>query len=119
MVAEWRDETNENYRYAIRQESIGILGHIALLQGSEGGLPNIGYWLGEEYTGQGIAKRATQTLTDFAHEELSTPILELEIRGDNEPSKGVARSAGYNFVAERVKDSSDTPYEVWHSVRNG
>lgn len=57
-----------------------------------------GYVVGRAHRGQGLAVRTTRLLTEFAHHTLGLPEVFLSIRTDNEPSQGVARSAGYELL---------------------
>ncbi|WP_395110780.1 GNAT family N-acetyltransferase [Actinomadura sp. SCN-SB] len=55
----------------------------------------IGYGIGAAHRRRRLAVRAVRVLTDYAHRRLGLPHVYLEIEPDNDPSKGVARAAGY------------------------
>ncbi|WP_433136642.1 GNAT family N-acetyltransferase [Actinomadura nitritigenes] len=58
-------------------------------------LGTISYVVGAGYRGQGLASRALQLMTRYAHAECGLPRTLLEIEPDNQASIAVARSAGY------------------------
>lgn len=75
-----------------------------------GGL-EIGYWTHPSFLRQGIASRATRTLTAAA---FTIPeITHVEIHHDkaNEASAGVPRKLGYH-LAEEVPDEPEAPAEL-------
>lgn len=53
-----------------------------------------GYWLAEEWTGQGLATRALALAIDFCLGPVGLHRIEVNIRVDNLPSLGVARRLG-------------------------
>jgi RimJ/RimL family protein N-acetyltransferase len=86
---------------------------------SNEGLPEIGYWIGKEYTKRGIAKTALRQLTNLAHEKLEIPTIALEIREDNIGSQRVAAGAGYELVQEgATREGYTIPFSIWHSVHH-
>ena len=57
----------------------------------------LGYAIGPEARGRGIATEALRRLTDWAFAELGAMRIELLISVDNEASKVVARRCGYTY----------------------
>lgn len=55
----------------------------------------IGYWIGEEYWGQGIATRAVQLATDYAFNSLNLYRLYAGVFEHNKGSMRVLEKAGY------------------------
>lgn len=58
----------------------------------------IGYAVGPEHRGQGLAHRAVVLTTDYAHRVAGLPRVSLEIEPANHASTGVARAAGYHLT---------------------
>jgi RimJ/RimL family protein N-acetyltransferase len=59
---------------------------------------SLGYAVGQEYRGQGLAVRALALMTEYAHEVLELSRLILEIEPDNQASKSVATRTGYTLT---------------------
>jgi RimJ/RimL family protein N-acetyltransferase len=59
---------------------------------------SVGYSVGSQFRGQGLAVRAVKLITAYAHEVVGMPRVILEIEPDNEASKSVARRAGYQLT---------------------
>jgi ribosomal-protein-serine acetyltransferase len=57
----------------------------------------IGYWIGQQFRGQGIVKRATTKLVDYAFTELHLNLNRLEIRcaTGNRASQAIPRALGF------------------------
>ncbi|MCY8935454.1 GNAT family N-acetyltransferase [Peribacillus frigoritolerans] len=49
----------------------------------------IGYWLGEEYQGNGIITRVAKALTDYAFNELKLDKVEIRVAVENKKSRGI------------------------------
>ena len=58
----------------------------------------IGYWLGEEFQGNGIMTKVVKTLTDYAFSELNLNKVEIRAAVDNKKSRSI--SERLNFVNE-------------------
>ncbi|MER7172697.1 GNAT family N-acetyltransferase [Streptomyces mesophilus] len=81
---------------------------------TDGGLPlgevmvnledgTLGYAIGPEHRGRGLAVRATRLLTSYAHEELGLRELRLQIDEDNLASRAVATATGYRMVEDEAE----------------
>lgn len=78
--------------FAIVQDGtlIGVIGlHLA-----DGQVPELGYWLGEPYWGQGFATEAAQALVAAARAAGATALRSRALR-DNTASRGVLKKAGF------------------------
>ena len=75
---------------------------------------NIGYWLAEEFHGQGIAKKSLRAASQYCFEELNLHRLELDIAVDNLPSIAVAEKAG--FVREGVRREAWPDQDTYHDM---
>jgi RimJ/RimL family protein N-acetyltransferase len=106
------------------QFSVGILDGRRLL-GAVGLMPDrpgsveLAYWVRPEQRGQGIASRAVQATTRWAHRSLAVDRIWLEIRPGNEPSLRLARRAGYRFeqrLPRHCRDflREDADHDSWH-----
>lgn len=67
------------------------------------GFGEIGYWLGEEFTGKGIVTRATQAMANFAFNTLKLHKVILKIIVGNDKSIAVAERLGFKFEGIQVK----------------
>ena len=88
----------------------------------------LGYWLGQEFIGQGTATRTVRAMTDFAINELGINRIDILTDVQNEPSGRVALRAGYRhegvrrqFVMRQGKPLDMNVYvmlaENWHNGR--
>ncbi|WP_344840481.1 GNAT family N-acetyltransferase [Kribbella ginsengisoli] len=59
---------------------------------------SVGYSVGSQFRGQGLAVRAVKLITAYAHEVAGMPRVLLEIEAENEASNAVARGAGYELT---------------------
>lgn len=55
----------------------------------------IGYWLGEEYQGNGIMTDVTRALTDYIFNELKLNKAEIRVASDNKKSRSIPERLGY------------------------
>jgi ribosomal-protein-alanine N-acetyltransferase len=63
---------------------------------------HIGYWVDESFTGQGLATRAVQILTDHCFSVLQLHRVEISMRPENLASQRVAMKAGFYFEGSRT-----------------
>ena len=61
----------------------------------------LGYWVAAEERGRGLATSAARLLAGWAPAALALPRLEIHVLPENEPSRAVARAAG--FVLESIR----------------
>jgi ribosomal-protein-serine acetyltransferase len=61
---------------------------------------NVGYWLGNEYSGQGIMTKSVKSLIDYSFNKLNLNRIGVEIATENKKSLAVAERLG--FVKEGV-----------------
>jgi RimJ/RimL family protein N-acetyltransferase len=95
-----------------------LLGAVGLMPDGPGSV-EVAYWMRPEQRGQGIASRAVQAATRWAHDGLGVPRTWLEIQPHNEPSLRLARRAGYRFeerIADHCRDwvTEDPADDTWH-----
>lgn len=57
----------------------------------------IGYWLAEDYQGNGIMTRVTEALTTYAIKELSINRVEIRAATNNTKSRSVAEKLGFTY----------------------
>lgn len=69
----------------------------------------IGYWLGEEFQGNGIMTEAAKTLTDYAFNELNLNKVEIRAAVGNKKSRSVPERL--NFVNEGVIRQAEWLYD--------
>lgn len=55
---------------------------------------NLGYWIGNDFTGRGYAKETAQLLLEYAHSDLQFTRVEFVIEPENVASMKVAASVG-------------------------
>ena len=101
-------------------EPIGFAGLFGLEEpGAEG---EIGYIVGPEARGRGIAGRAVALLTRWGFDELGLERIELRIDTENAPSARVAERAGYHLDgvlrSKHFKEGLRTDLGVWSRLRS-
>ncbi len=69
-------------------------GRILLSKDIENEAGELGYWLGEDFTGHGIMTRAARAVLDWGFAELGLHRIEIHIEADNAPSRAVAERLG-------------------------
>jgi RimJ/RimL family protein N-acetyltransferase len=65
------------------------------------GYGEIGYWVAREARGRGVATRSVRLISEWARRELGLTQLEILVHEDNQPSRAVARGAGFEETGER------------------
>ena len=64
------------------------------------GSAELGYWVAEEYWGNGFAKEASQIILKRAFDDLNVSQVYATYRIENTQSKRVLEKLGFNFYAE-------------------
>ena len=101
-------ERNQLARYSAISTQIYYRGEVAgscslMLHDLRAGFGEIGYWLGEEFTGKGIVTRAVKTMLNFAFNTLKMHKIVLRIISENEQSIAVAKRLGFEYEGIQVK----------------
>lgn len=102
--------SGETYGYGIFVEN-EFVGHISVMHVKEGERPEIGYWVGQEYSGRGVTTRAVMALTKFTFEVLGLEAIVIRADVNNRGSNKVAEKAGYGYVGKETK--SNRTLNVW------
>lgn len=69
----------------------------------------IGYWLGEEFQGNGIMTKVARALTDYAFDELNLNKVEIRVAKENKKSKGIPEKL--DFVKEGIIRQAEWLYD--------
>ncbi len=88
-------------------EPAGAIG-IEFGRGKSEGSGEIGYWLGEELWGRGIASEAVRLVTEYAFETLSLERIEAAVLESNQASIRVLEKAGFS-VYGRLRKGAQRP----------
>lgn len=83
--------------YAILEN--GVFMGVTGLRFEAGALPELGYWLGEEFWGRGYASEAAQAVVAAA-KAAGIPALRSRALLTNTPSHNVLRKAGFSIIGE-------------------
>jgi RimJ/RimL family protein N-acetyltransferase len=117
----WEDGTSAGF--AVVDHAGSLLGFAAVvrldLEAAEG---EIGYVVGKEARGRGVATRAAQMLTHWSFDDLRLERLELLINPENIGSKRVAERAGYRFEgvlrSKHINNGRRADFGVWSRLRS-
>jgi RimJ/RimL family protein N-acetyltransferase len=104
---------------------IGMVG----LDWREAEVPELGYWLGVEFWGQGFATEAARAVIDFSFEEFEIEQIRSAARVANPSSRNVLEKCGFQWSGVELHRfealGSSTPVDcfrltrsVWASLRN-
>jgi RimJ/RimL family protein N-acetyltransferase len=104
---------------------IGVVG----IDGREPDAPELGFWLGVQYWGQGFATEAARAAIDFAFEEFDVEHLVSGARLSNCASRNILEKCGFQWCGVELHRfeaiASSTPVDcfrlsrgVWSSLKN-
>jgi RimJ/RimL family protein N-acetyltransferase len=97
IAAASRKEGEASFAITLDRTLIGVCG----VDPREDG-PEIGYWLGVDYWGQGYATEAARALIDHAFGELGYEALQAGARVSNPASRRVLEKCGFQWVGVRL-----------------
>lgn len=104
-IERWAREAREGTDWSVGVFVDGaVAGSAGLHQRRDPGVLEIGYWLGESFTGRGVATLASYLLTEFAFENEGTEAVEIWHDRANHRSGGVPRRLGFELIEERPAD---------------
>lgn len=104
-IKESKEKPRANYQMAIELKSekrfIGVISltHVDRFQGTG----RIGFWLGEDYWGQGIMSEAIEAVLKFGFEKLKLRRINWNAFVENKASNALARKFGFVFEGRRRK----------------
>ncbi|WP_018699612.1 GNAT family N-acetyltransferase [Amorphus coralli] len=95
-VANWLGShgPNKTALKVCRRSDGEILGQIGITR-TEADRGDLGYWIGRDYWGEGIATEAAQAILDFAFAELAMDEVEASCRVTNPGSRRVIEKCGF------------------------
>ena len=100
-----RERGRELQLVVVRDPEDRVLGGVALrLRADPDRYGDIGYWIAAEERGQGIARRAVGLLADHGLTGLGLPYVEIVVSPANEPSRRVARGAGFRPAGRELRE---------------
>lgn len=116
-LRDWNPHTGRQESFGVRRGSV-LVGALGLMFDGPGSA-ELAYWIRPEERGRGIAQRAVQGITTWAHDDLGIVRLWLEINPENAPSLRLARRAGYHLERRlprhcRCWTSEDAEQDSWH-----
>ena len=95
-------EPETNFAIAVNNEAVGGIGFTIQMDEARRSA-EIGYWLGEEFWGRGIATEALIAVTDYAFCEFEICRLYAHVFEWNPASARVLEKAGYEFEGRMRK----------------
>jgi len=101
-------ESGQGAIYAIESVSELVGGCALHRRVGLGGL-DIGYWLGEQASGRGLATRTARALTEAAFQLEDTAFVQISHEASNARSAAVARRLGFT----NLTSSDDSPVTTW------
>lgn len=111
-------ERGESWSWTIRLKSEPgtVIGCIEFLKGED---TNRGFWLGQEWHGQGFMTEACDAVTDYWFHTLKMPLLRVPKAVANVASRKISVHQGMRVVREEMRDyvSGRHPSEVWEITR--
>jgi RimJ/RimL family protein N-acetyltransferase len=99
-IAATEARAGEAVALAIANAESRFLGTIGLMELTENGYGEIGFWAAREARGRGATTRAVKLVRDWARDELGLTTIEILSHRDNRPSQRVAERAGFTDVGE-------------------
>jgi len=99
---EKREDGNE-YGYGIFVDG-KLEGHTSLMHIRDGGEPEIGYWIDETMSGQGISTKAGRALTEFGFNTLGLGKIIIKADPKNIGSNKIAEKLGYKLIHQEHDD---------------
>jgi RimJ/RimL family protein N-acetyltransferase len=105
------------------------IGMVGIDDGRQPDAPELGYWLGVEYWGQGFATEAARAVIDFTFEEFDVEHLISGARVANPASRNILEKCGFQWSGVELHRfealGSSTPVDcfrlsrsVWSSLKN-
>ena len=96
--------------YAVVHESIpigcaGLLFHPDTNHWWGEGAAELGYWIAEEYWGNGYAAEASRALVERAFDELNVDRIYASYRCENDQSKRVLEKLGFEYYSELTNEN--------------
>ena len=89
-----------------------IAGHISLMHLSSQQTPEIGYWIGEEWKGQGITTKVAEKITRLAMADLGIDTIIIKAATTNAASNKIAQKLGYEQCSVE-QDDEGRAINVW------
>lgn len=78
-----------------------MVGSINLDTGEDSTCPEVGYWIGAEYTGHGYASRGLRTIIPFAFELPGAERLFAQVHRDNIASRKTLEKCGFTLADDK------------------
>lgn len=111
-IHEKRDNGQE-YGFGIYVDG-NLAGHTSLMHvlGDDRD-PEIGYWIGQEFSGQGLTSKSADALTNFAFEKLGLSKVIIRADTENLASNKIAENLGYTCTHQAPEEDSDRIMNIW------
>ncbi len=106
LISDYRRSfaVGENFRYAIIDAATGeMAGGVSLHTRVGPDALEVGYWLGADFEGRGIASEAVTAVSRAALDAGATRV-EIWCTPDNTRSAAVAHRCGFTYMGERLRD---------------
>ena len=114
MLSKRADGSEYGYGIVLNGKPVG---HMSLMHLTDGGQPEIGYWVASEMAGQGIATKAAGALTAFGFEVLGLQRIIIKAQPDNLASNKVAQKLGYTLDETVFDEEANQTTNIWAKIK--
>lgn len=104
-------ERGDEWHWSLRLKSAPeqLIGMISLVRNAES---NRGFWMGQEWQGQGLMSEAAEWVTDYWFNTLGFTVLRISKSSDNPASRRISEKQGMRLIGHKISDFVGGPAET-------